>query len=62
MDPNYGWLALWVAWGLFETWSLVMRADKLQPNTYWLRRLPWFVRAGAILWLTQHFLLCGSPC
>lgn len=62
MDPNWGWLALWGAWGLFEGWSIAMRNDRLQPNTYWFRRLPWVVRLGAIAWLTQHFLFCGSPC
>ena len=62
MDPNWGWLGLWVAWGVFEGWSLLMQRDRLQPNTYWFRKIPWGVRALAILWLTQHFLLCGSPC
>lgn len=62
MDPNWGWLALWVAWGVTETLALLSSDDRLQPNTFWFRKFPWVIRAGAIVWLTQHFLFCGSPC
>lgn len=62
MDPNWGWLALWVGWVAFEALALLTGRDRLQPNTYWFRKIPWVVRFGVIAWLTQHFLFCGSPC
>lgn len=62
MDPNWAWAALWVGWGITEAWALAMRRDRLQPNTYWIRRIPWVVRAGTIAWLAQHFLFCGDAC
>lgn len=62
MDPNWGWLALLFGWIALETAALWTSKDRLQPNTFWIRKFPWVLRAGVLVWLTQHFLFCGSPC
>jgi hypothetical protein len=62
MNPNWLWLLWWAGWGFVEAWAIWVRKDALQPNTFWIRKLPWVVRAGIILWLAQHFLLCGTAC
>jgi hypothetical protein len=56
VNPNWAWAGILVLGLLTEGWALAMRRDKLQPATYWLRKLPWVVRAGILAWLVQHFL------
>lgn len=56
MDVNWAWAAIAAAFLVVEGWALAVQKDKLQPATYWLRKLPWVTRAAAIAWLAWHFL------
>jgi len=65
-DPNLLWPLPFIAWGALEAWGLAMRHDRMQPNTYWIRKVPLLARAIGVLglsaWLIDHFLLCGASC
>lgn len=62
VDPNIQWAIILGLFLAVELWALAMRHDRLRPATYWLRRIPWVIRALIIVWLVQHFLLCGRAC
>lgn len=65
-DPNWLWAILWVGWFAVEGIALAIAGDRLQPNSYWIRKAPRWVRgagvAGLCAFLVQHFVFCGDLC
>lgn len=56
---NWLWAVIFLAGLVLEGLALANRHDRLQPATYWLRKLPWITRFLILAWLVQHFLIAS---
>lgn len=65
---NWAWLVLLLAFLGLEGLALLNRKDRLEPATYWLRKVLmlhdrwaplYWLAVGLWLWLGVHFLIDG---